>query len=69
MGKDIIEETLESKIIERVLPEIKEKVMKEVDDLTKTVTKRIKTVTVIKPDGTKTNQTDFVHEKFEEILT
>lgn len=68
-NKDIIEETLESKIIERIMPEVKEKVMKEVDKITATVKKGIKTITVIQPDGSKVEETTIVHEKFEEILT
>ena len=68
-NKDIIEETLENKIITTIMPEIKERVLKEIDDITKNVRKRIKTIKVTKPDGTKTKETDIVHEKFEEILT
>ena len=45
--QDIIKDTLESKIIDSIMPEIKEKVMKEVDDLTKTVRKRIKTIKLL----------------------
>ena len=67
--QDIIKDTLESKIIDSVMPEIKEKVMKEVDDLTKTVRKRIKTIKIKQADGKTTTHTDIVHEKFEEILT
>jgi signal recognition particle GTPase len=68
-NKDIIEETLENKIITTIMPEIKERVLKEVDDLTKTVRKSIKTIEVVQPDGTKKEETSIVHEKFEEILT
>lgn len=68
-NKDIIEETLENKIITTIMPEIKERVLKEVDDLTKTVRKSIKTIKVVKADGTKKEETSIVHEKFEEILT
>lgn len=68
-NKDIIEETLENKIITTIMPEIKERVLKEVDDLTKTVRKSIKTINVVKADGTKKEETSIVHEKFEEILT
>lgn len=67
--KDIIEETLENKIVATIMPEIKERVLKEVDDITKTVRKSIKTINVKKADGTKTQQTSVVHAKFEEILT
>lgn len=67
--KDIIEETLESKIISTIMPEIKEKVLNEVEDLTKGIKKRIKKIEVLKPDQTKAEQIDMVHEKFEEILT
>lgn len=67
--KDIIKDTLERQIIDRIMPEVKEKVMKEVDDLTKTVRKRIRTIKVKAPDGTQRQQTDIVHEKFDEILT
>ena len=66
--KDIIEETLEKKIISSIMPEIKDQILKEVDDIIKSTRKRIKTIQVIKPDGTKTQETDLVHEKFEEIL-
>lgn len=66
--KDIIEETLENKIISSIMPEIKEQILKEVDDIIKSTRKRIKTIQVIQPDGTKTQETDLVHEKFEEIL-
>lgn len=66
--KDIIEETLENKIIESILPEVKNKVMQEVDELTKTVRKSIKTIKIKKADGTKIQQTSIVHSKFEEIL-
>lgn len=66
--KDIIEETLEKKIISSIMPEIKEQILKEVDDIIKSTRKRIKTIQVIQPDGTKTQETDLVHEKFEEIL-
>lgn len=67
--KDIIEETLENKIITTIMPEIKERVLKEVDDITKNVRKSIKTINVIKADGTKIEEISIVHEKFEEILT
>lgn len=68
-NKDIIKETLENTIIESIMPEIKERVLKEVDNITKTVRKSIKTIKVTKPDGTKKEETSIVHEKFEEILT
>ena len=67
--KDIVEETLESKIIQTILPEIKEKVMKEVDTITDNIKKGIKTIQVKKADGTTIEETTIVHEKFEEILT
>lgn len=51
------------------MPEIKERVLKEVDDLTKTVRKSIKTINIVQADGTKKEETSIVHEKFEEILT
>lgn len=68
-NKDIIEETLENKIITTIMPEIKERVLKEVDDITKNVRKSIKTINVVKADGIKKEETSIVHEKFEEILT
>ena len=68
-NQDIIKDTLESKIIDSIMPEIKEKIMAEVNDQIKTVKKRIKTIKVKTADGTKKQYTDIVHEKFDEILT
>lgn len=68
-NKDIIEETLENKIVAAILPEIKEKILKELDDITQTVRKGIKTIKITQPDGTKREETTIVHNKFEEILT
>ena len=67
--KDVIKDTLQKEIIDRIMPDVKEQVMKEVDEITKNVRKRIKTIKIKKADGTKIEKTDIVHEKFEEILT
>ena len=67
--QDIIQDTLQKEIVSRILPDIKEQVMQEVNTMTKNIRKRIKTIQVKKADGTTTKQTDIVHEKFEEILT
>lgn len=66
---DIIKDTLQKEIIDRIMPDIKEQVMKEVDGITKNIRKRLKTIKIQQADGTKIEQTDIVHEKFEEILT
>lgn len=68
-GNDIIQDTLTQEIVKNIMPEVKEKVLKEVDKMTSNVKKSIKTITVIKPDGTETKETTIVHEKFDEILT
>lgn len=67
--KDIIQDTLTQEIVKNIMPEVKEKVIKEIDDITQNIRKSIKTIEVTKPDGTKTQQTSIVHEKFDEILT
>ena len=66
---DIVKDTLQKEIIDRLMPDIKEQVMKEVDDITKNIRKRIKTIKIKQTDGTTKTQTDIVHEKFNEILT
>ncbi len=64
-----MELSLENEIIKRILPEIRDKVMTECDDLVKNVRKRIKRVVVKAPDGEEREQLVLVHKEFDKILT
>lgn len=66
--KDTVKGTLEDEIITRILPDIKERVLEEVDSLTKNIRKRVRTVVVKTPEGKKEKRTELVHEKFDDIL-
>lgn len=68
MGNDIIEETLEKEIINRILPVVRANILEEADKITQSIGKRIKQVVVTMPDGKKKEQFTRVHEKFDEIL-
>lgn len=63
-----LKNTLEEEIVKAILPEIKTNILEEVDKITGQFTKRIKTV-VVKKGDIKTEKTELVHEKFEDILT
>ena len=64
-----MELSLENEIIKRILPEIRDKVMTECDELVKNVRKRIKRVVVKAPDGEEREQLVLVHKEFDKILT
>lgn len=64
-----MELSLENEIIKRILPEIREKVITECDELVKNVRKRIKRVVVKAPDGEEREQLVLVHKEFDKILT
>lgn len=64
-----MELSLENEIIKRILPEIRDKVITECDELVKNVRKRIKRVVVKAPDGEQREQLVLVHKEFDKILT
>lgn len=63
-----VKETLEEEIVSRLLPDVRQKVLAEVDDLTKNVRKNIRKIEVKTPKGKKKETTELVHEKFDDIL-
>jgi MoxR-like ATPase len=68
MKKDLVQETLEEKIVKSILPEVKEKIIQEVDEITGNLRKNIKTVVIKDVKGKKKQITTLVHKKFDQIL-
>ena len=66
--KKELKKSLEEQIIDSILPEVKEKILKEVDEITKSVKKGIRKIVVKDASGRKKEQTVCVHNKFNEVL-